>query len=101
MVVRKPDEEGMFEQLQNELAALARQYSLELDDVQQIFLQAGADKHKVKEILAGRSYTSWSELDDLCLSKADTRSREYRALVKEKGFSEVEKRRKYLAEVAA
>ena len=99
-VIRRPDEVGIFRRLQSELESLAKQYSIEFDEVQALYIQAQCNKDKLKEILTGRNYTTWTELDDLCLKKGDSRSREYRVLLKDKGVEQIEKRKKYLAQAA-
>ena len=64
-------------------------------------MKVDCDKAKLREILSNQSFTKWSELEDICVERGDRTSRQYKALVKDKGLDEIERRRVYLSHVRA
>ena len=77
-----------------ELESIAKQYSRDIEEVQELYAEVNCDKAQLKEVLSGKSFTKWTELEDLCLR--DPESKMYKYLIKDKGQAEIEKRKKFL-----
>ena len=100
-IVRKTDQMGAIKRVLSELESLAKMYSREFKEVEDMWLDFKCDKVKVREILAKQSFSEWSELEDLCVERGDRTSRQYKSLVKDKGLEEIERRRVYLSHAKA
>lgn len=50
----------------------------------------------MRSFLEGKRVTEWSAIEDLALAKEDITSNDYQILVKTKGVSEIEKRKRFL-----
>ena len=73
---------------------MSAQYGITFDQALEIFESVSCDKKQFREVLEKRSYTTWTQLDDLGLANED--GPEYRHLVGTKGAEEVERRKKFL-----
>jgi len=80
----------------NELQGYASQYSREFDEILLLFEEVNCNKAKLKEVLEGKSFAKWSELEDLALQETDHTSRQYEFLIKTKGEEEVQRRKVFL-----
>ncbi len=106
-VVRKPDEQGKFKWIQQDLEEIANEYSKTFDEVVTIFEQVNCDKKRLRERLQGNSYCIWRKIEDVTLQtyffkvkanggKPLPYDAQYQCLVDEKGESEIIARNKFL-----
>ena len=93
-IVRRTDHEGTFRRLFMYLESVAKQYSRDIDEIEELYGEVNCDKAALIEVLNGKNFTKWTELEDLCLK--DPESKMFKFLVDAKGTEEIEKRRKFL-----
>jgi len=60
-----------------------------------VYFEVSCSKTKLIEVLKGKSFTTWSGIEDLAL-KRGTESEEYKWLLKTKGYEEIIRRKKFL-----
>lgn len=60
-----------------------------------MFIEVSCSKSKLIEVLEGKSFSKWNGLEDLALLRG-TESEEYRYLLKNKGYEEIVRRKRFL-----
>jgi hypothetical protein len=66
-VTRETNEEGMFRRLKLELSRIGQEYGVEEDEVHEMYFSVCCSKKKLIEVLQGKDFTKWNELEDLAL----------------------------------
>ena len=74
---------------------MAQAYSVPIERVHEMFIECSCSKGKLLEILKGKEFIKWGELEDLALNK-DENSYEYIYILKVKGLEEILRRKKFL-----
>ncbi len=97
--MRRDNEEGMFDLLNEYLEQKSEEYNVPMDKVQKLFISVSCSKRKLEEMLKGIGFSKWTALEDLALKKGDA-SDEYAYLVQSKSDDEIRRRKKFLGIIA-
>ncbi|CAI2367981.1 unnamed protein product [Moneuplotes crassus] len=88
----------LFRMLYNELEYLSKIHAIKIDDLHMLFFEVSCDIGRLKKILTSESTSApkrWDELSDLAVL-SNFNSVEHKALCKERGPTEVSKRKRFL-----
>ncbi len=93
-IARETNQEGKWNRLIKELEEMAQHYGIDFDEALTIFESVSCSKKHFRMILEKKSYTAWTDLEDVMINNID--SPEYLHILKEKGIEEVERRKRFL-----
>ena len=62
---------------------MAKEYSKEIEEIYLLFEEVGCSKEQLKKLLAGHTFTRWSELEDMALTSKNPHQIAY--ITKSKG----------------
>lgn len=93
-ITKEINEEGKMRRLINELEEIAQNYGIAFEEALQFFEQVSCSKKHLKLLLEKKSFTVWTQLDDMALQHEG--SIEYNHLLEHKSIEEIERRKRFL-----
>ena len=91
----------MFQQLQGIFGELQKKDpSKTMLDLTEILMKVSGDIGQLKDYLDGKRVTEWTYLEDMALAQSE-HTPEYRCLLTTRGREELEKRKRFLLNVAS
>jgi len=85
-----------FQSLSKKLRNLAKDHNKNMDEIHMLFMEVSCDFDDLQRLLEGQMENhKWSMLEDLAI-QTDPNSMEFEHVVKQKGLSQVRKRKRFL-----
>jgi hypothetical protein len=90
-------EEAFFALLAQDMIDLSKEYKKPVHELHELFHQVSCNREKLVRLLEGKSnVVKWEMLEDLALKEYKANSPSYQHVLKVKGSTECEERRRYL-----